>query len=671
MSMKILSIIFLFLLYSFQIFPQYSKNDEQLVKTTFSKEFNRGIINHYLKSDIKRKVNAALLTISQSEDTSWIPQITELYFSIFHKEICFALGELGNSLQSSAYLIDKLQSFSNNPDISHDILEAIGQTGDKDNYLNITKEYFKSDKNRFNGISIALFNFFRRNIFDNNLNNRIIKNELSSSNINSKKFFEAAFALYRAGGNDFVNEDVIKYILDFFMHKGKLEVNNYEVSSICYLLSYLGKTKSFPSNFELLQKIISSPFYNIKVTAAQSLCYYNFEDMHQLSVYLRLLDDNNITISRQESISIKNINLEPGLKKVFRDLILHKILTGNISSNSRGELFISYLKLFPKSFSEMISNFKNKITVNFLIEGCANFDSSEIALNFLSKKYFSSSEKLEISSLISLLKFQYNFPANELIKAVVYKSLSSNSAALISTAADGVDSNFIASNKKSLIKLISSQCLKLKNNSDYLESLLSLYELASKIDSSFGINILHDLSLSHDYSIKKFAYNKLGRSTIALRKNISNFDKLWELAFRYKKAEIKTNKGVFLLEFLPQFSPITVGNFCYLILKKIILNNRFHRVVPGFVIQGGDPDETGWGGPGYEINSELSPLTFNSGKVGMASAGKDTEGSQWFVTTGYFPHLDGKYTIFAKVISGTNTVQNIDQDDKVSAITLF
>ena len=669
--MKIIPALFLLFFYSNQIFPQYSKNDEQLVRTTFSKEFNRQIINNYLKSNNKIKVKAALLSISQSEDTSWVPQIAQLDFNIFHKGICFTLGELGYCYQSSSYLMNKLQIFSGNAEISHDILCAIGQTGNNGNYQNIATEYLKSSGNKFNGISIAIFDFFRRDIFESDLNNKIIEHELSTSNLDSKEFFEAAFALYRTGGNGYGKEKIITYIVENFNFNESLDTNKYKVSSVCYLLSYLGEIKYFPSNFDLLLKIISSPFYNIKVTAAQTLCYYDFKDKNQLSKYFHLIDDKNTTVSRQVSISVRNIKLEPRLKEVLRRLVLQNIFNNNLSSNSRGELFLSYLKLFPQSFSKMISNFKNKIRVNYLIEGCANFDSSEIALNFLSKMYLATSEKLKITSLNSLLKFQYNFSRNSRIKAIFFKSLSSNSPALVSSAADGLASNFIVSNKTLIIKTINQQCLKLKNKSDYLESLMSLYNLASKIDSSFGIKILRSLSLSLDYSIKKFAFNKLGRSTRALRKNINNFRKLWRLAFQYKKAKIMTTKGSFIIKFLPQFAPLTVGNFCYLTLKKIILNNRFHRVVPGFVIQGGDPEETGWGGPGYEINSELSALTFNTGKVGMASAGKDTEGSQWFVTTGYFPHLDGRYTIFAKVVSGIYNVQHIDQGDKVISINLF
>ncbi len=98
---------------------------------------------------------------------------------------------------------------------------------------------------------------------------------------------------------------------------------------------------------------------------------------------------------------------------------------------------------------------------------------------------------------------------------------------------------------------------------------------------------------------------------------------------------------------------------------------EFHRVVPGFVIQGGDPSATGWGGPGYNIISEFSPLTYQIGLVGMASAGKDTEGSQWFVMHGNYPHLNGRYSIFAKVIQGMDVVYKIDQNDKILNVQLF
>ena len=121
---------------------------------------------------------------------------------------------------------------------------------------------------------------------------------------------------------------------------------------------------------------------------------------------------------------------------------------------------------------------------------------------------------------------------------------------------------------------------------------------------------------------------------------------------------------------LPEYAPITVGNFCYLAERNFFSNIIFHRVVPGFVIQCGDPTGTGWGGPGYTIVSEFSQLHYSPGTVGMASAGKDTEGSQWFVTIGDFPHLDRRYTIFGFVVDGMDVVNSIDQNDKIVTVKL-
>ncbi|MDP3829804.1 MAG: peptidylprolyl isomerase, partial [Ignavibacteriaceae bacterium] len=116
--------------------------------------------------------------------------------------------------------------------------------------------------------------------------------------------------------------------------------------------------------------------------------------------------------------------------------------------------------------------------------------------------------------------------------------------------------------------------------------------------------------------------------------------------------------------------PISTGSFIYLAVLNTFTNNLWHRVVPGFVIQGGDPSKTGWGGPGYDIISEFSPLNYNEGIVGMASAGKDTEGSQFFIMQAEHPHLNGRYTIFAEVVEGITIVSNLEQNDLILSIVL-
>ncbi|HSP87378.1 MAG TPA: peptidylprolyl isomerase, partial [Ignavibacteriaceae bacterium] len=300
--------------------------------------------------------------------------------------------------------------------------------------------------------------------------------------------------------------------------------------------------------------------------------------------------------------------------------------------------------------------------------GNTTTDSS--AMNYLLENYNAEVEKNKIHILSSLLNFQKSFSDSEKLKEFLMKELSSESASLISITADGIDSNFISNNSNSLKKIIADQISKHKNNPDFIESVISLTNLSERIDKKFYEDITLEVESSDLYSIKKFISNKPGKK-FNEPKESPLFDRFWENAFKYKTAEVITERGKFKIKFLPQYAPISVGNFCYLASKNFFNGIEFHRVVPGFVIQAGDPTGTGWGGPGYEIVSEFSPLSFNTGYVGMASAGKDTEGSQWFVMQGNYPHLNGRYSVFGRIVDGLETVYYTDQEDKIISIKLI
>ena len=136
------------------------------------------------------------------------------------------------------------------------------------------------------------------------------------------------------------------------------------------------------------------------------------------------------------------------------------------------------------------------------------------------------------------------------------------------------------------------------------------------------------------------------------------------------KVFIETSKGMITMQLLKDDAPFTVLNFVKLVKKRFYDGLQFHRVVPNFVIQGGDPRGDGWGGPGYAIRSEYSFARFGRGMVGIASAGKDTEGCQFFITHVPTPHLDGRYTIFARVINGQDVVDRIQIGDTIKKITI-
>jgi cyclophilin family peptidyl-prolyl cis-trans isomerase/HEAT repeat protein len=135
-------------------------------------------------------------------------------------------------------------------------------------------------------------------------------------------------------------------------------------------------------------------------------------------------------------------------------------------------------------------------------------------------------------------------------------------------------------------------------------------------------------------------------------------------------ASISTSRGVFRVKLAGAEAPMTVMNFVTLARKGYFDGAPIHRVVPNFVVQDGDPTGTGNGGPGYEIRDEINMLPYTEGTVGMALAGPDTGGSQWFATQSPQPHLDGGYTVFGQVTQGMDVVYRIEQDDRIIKITL-
>lgn len=137
------------------------------------------------------------------------------------------------------------------------------------------------------------------------------------------------------------------------------------------------------------------------------------------------------------------------------------------------------------------------------------------------------------------------------------------------------------------------------------------------------------------------------------------------------KAVFTTEKGTFTIDLLPEDAPLTVDNFVKLGRAKYFDGLEVHRVVPNFVMQDGDPRGDGNGGPGWSIRCEMNMVPFERGAVGMALSGKDTGGSQWFVTHAPQPHLDGGYTVFGRVNeTDMKVVDNIVRGDKILTVRI-
>jgi len=134
---------------------------------------------------------------------------------------------------------------------------------------------------------------------------------------------------------------------------------------------------------------------------------------------------------------------------------------------------------------------------------------------------------------------------------------------------------------------------------------------------------------------------------------------------KFYEAVFKTELGDFRVRLFPEQAPITVNNFVFLAMQGYYDNTTFHRVLPGFMAQGGDPTGTGAGGPGYAFQDEFdSDLQFDrAGLLAMANRGPDTNGGQFFITYAPTPHLTGLHTIFGEVVEGAEVLNELTPRD--------
>ena len=137
-------------------------------------------------------------------------------------------------------------------------------------------------------------------------------------------------------------------------------------------------------------------------------------------------------------------------------------------------------------------------------------------------------------------------------------------------------------------------------------------------------------------------------------------------------ATFETSRGSIVVDLFPKDAPNTVSNFVFLAKDGFYNGTKFHRVIPDFMIQGGDPEGTGRGGPGYKFADEVknNPRKHQRGSLSMANAGPNTNGSQFFITHIATDWLNGKHTVFGQVRSGQDVVNAIKQGDKLESITI-
>src|SRR5690606_35619052 len=137
------------------------------------------------------------------------------------------------------------------------------------------------------------------------------------------------------------------------------------------------------------------------------------------------------------------------------------------------------------------------------------------------------------------------------------------------------------------------------------------------------------------------------------------------------RVRVHTANGSFTIELLPAAAPLTVHKFLALARRGFFDGARWHRVVPNFVLQGGDPRGDGEGGPCFAIRDEINRIRYLRGTLGMALSGPDTGGRQFFIAHSPQPHVDGRYTAFGCVVAGSEVADAVVQDDPIVSIEVL
>lgn len=212
------------------------------------------------------------------------------------------------------------------------------------------------------------------------------------------------------------------------------------------------------------------------------------------------------------------------------------------------------------------------------------------------------------------------------------------------------------------------------------DAALSILDSLGKQKTKLANDAIKSALDSPDYLVRRRAATLLKANgegdfsvsvgTVRTKNSAADYRRALSRIGRKVHAVVTTSRGSFTIELLPSEAPLTVDNFVQLARRNYFRGITIHRVVPNFVIQDGDPRGDGNGGPGYQIRCEINEVRYDRATLGMALSGKDTGGSQWFVTHSPQPHLDGGYTVFGRVFAGMDVVDKIVRGDVVKSVRI-
>lgn len=544
------------------------------------------------------------------------------------KAAAFALGQTGGVASVNALIpaLEDKDSF-----VVYETLIALGKTVTK-NDLDVLKRFNAKDTLTQSGLAWAFYHIGLRGLADSIIINK------------AKAFLDPAYSYQtRLGAAHFFSRGS-KLAANFDNELIVAATSDKSPFVRMAATSALRKLDSAKSIDPLLKLVSMDTDYRVRIGAVRSLA--TLDANRAVQAVINSLDDQNENVGIAASEALRP-------KILFSEQILAK---ARATKNNRiqSNLYKAVLNLSPNL--ELVEEVK--------------------------KAYTNSKDNYQKAALLNSLSAwmsSYSFIGEEMIASQVFVIQTAAAQALTDLNRkkefdNKLKKEFAALYRNAIVKgdagvtgiiaaALSDPSL---NYKETISDFSFLTEAKKKLSLPKDIEALQPLN-------EAIAYFEVKEKPLA-PKNQFNHPINWELVKSIKKdqrVKIQTERGEIIVRLFVEEVPGSVANFVELINKNYFDGKYFHRVVPNFVAQGGCNRGDGFGSEDYSIRSEFSMRVYKEGSLGMASAGKDTEGTQWFITHSPTPHLNGRYTIFAEVESGMEIVNVLEVGNQIVKVSLL
>lgn len=652
------------------MFFSCGKINEQIALDEIEKfEYSRQIDSQKLISLLNNKNSKIRLktveALGRVQDTSMVILLANRMKDedkSVRKAAAFSLGLLFSPLAES-YLLDAI-NLDLDEEIRAEIIDALGKSG-TENCFRLLKDFLESDNHTFETSATIACGILAYRGFPPISNSFSLEALLNSAKTNNVRW-RSAYSIFRIASpasfkNTFKeinhNDDplvryfVIRALSAMYQIMRAPEIQEYRDNPKINEALLLSKSSEF---YDTVAIMVNDSTWYVRAAAIQMIGILGnrfFQDE-----ILRATKDDHPYVQSAAIQTLANFNSRTTRSE------LKQIYNSDIDWQLQGEALLTLAELDINLTLSLIDGDKNKLSWPknyFLIkalEKIKNGDSREKSTKLLMQLANDSGLAQRTIALEALVD------RDEIPVEFMLEKLNTADPAITTIAATRLALKKIAQAVEPLIEVY--------NNFNAPKDIEAMNAIIAALDSIKSPRSIHFLEtqLKNPYpSIQENAQKALIHITDDLDIKIPKTKEVYLTKWDFELPEysanphvkLQTSKGNIILELFPNMAPVTVANFISLIQSGFYDSVYFHRVVPGFVIQGGDPRGDGWGGPGYSIPCEYNGIFYDRGIVGMAHAGKDTGGSQFFITQLPQPHLNGHYTAFGKVIEGMDVVDQI------------